>query len=66
MAVGGRQYSALRPAVPDRRLPAVAAAALNQMKGLAMQLPENAVLLRIYLGENDRFEHRPALRGDSA
>jgi PII-like signaling protein len=24
-----------------------------------MQVPENAVLLRIYLGENDRFEHQP-------
>lgn len=24
-----------------------------------MQLPEDAVLLRIFLGENDRFEHRP-------
>lgn len=24
-----------------------------------MQIPEDAVLLRIFLGENDRFEHRP-------
>ena len=24
-----------------------------------MQLPEDAVLLRIYLGESDRWEHRP-------
>ena len=24
-----------------------------------MQLPHDAVLLRIYLGENDRWEHRP-------
>lgn len=24
-----------------------------------MQLPDDAVLLRIFLGENDRFEHRP-------
>lgn len=24
-----------------------------------MQLPEDAVLLRIFLGENDRYEHRP-------
>jgi hypothetical protein len=24
-----------------------------------MQIPEDAVLLRIYLGESDRFEHRP-------
>ena len=24
-----------------------------------MKLPEDATLLRIYIGENDRFEHRP-------
>ena len=24
-----------------------------------MQIPTDAVLLRIFLGENDRFEHRP-------
>jgi PII-like signaling protein len=24
-----------------------------------MQLPRNAVLLRVFLGEDDRFEHRP-------
>jgi PII-like signaling protein len=24
-----------------------------------MQLPDDAILLRIFLGENDRFEHRP-------
>lgn len=24
-----------------------------------MNLPDDAVLLRIFLGENDRFEHRP-------
>ena len=24
-----------------------------------MQLPKDAVLLRIFIGENDRFEHRP-------
>src|SRR3954467_10611780 len=24
-----------------------------------MQIPQDAVLLRIYLGESDRFEHRP-------
>jgi hypothetical protein len=24
-----------------------------------MQIPKDAVLLRIYLGESDRFEHRP-------
>lgn len=24
-----------------------------------MQVPDNAVLLRIYLGENDRLEHQP-------
>ena len=24
-----------------------------------MQVPKDAVLLRVYLGENDRFEHQP-------
>lgn len=27
--------------------------------GLNMQLPHNAVLLRIFFGENDQFEHKP-------
>ena len=28
-------------------------------QGLNMQIPTDAVLLRIFLGESDRFEHRP-------
>ncbi len=27
--------------------------------GLTMQIPRDAVLLRIYFGEDDKFEHRP-------
>jgi PII-like signaling protein len=27
--------------------------------GVAMQLPSESVLLRIFIGENDKFEHKP-------
>jgi uncharacterized protein len=27
--------------------------------GLTMQIPRNAVLLRIFIGEDDRFQHQP-------
>src|SRR5215203_314611 len=28
-------------------------------KGSKMQIPKNAILLRIFMGENDRFGHQP-------
>jgi PII-like signaling protein len=32
---------------------------LNAMNGCDMQVPRDAVLLRIFFGEDDRFKHRP-------
>ena len=33
--------------------------ALNSTKGLDMQIPHEAILLRIFIGESDRWEHQP-------
>src|SRR3954462_8082714 len=56
------QYPFLGRSLPFRRLGRLCARNIHQLsqtKLTTMQTPQEALLLRIFIGENDRWEHKP-------
>src|SRR5690349_4326756 len=66
MASSGRQLRAVAGAVPGGRLAGSYPGASNQLDErtlISMHLPHEATLLRIFIGESDRWEHKPLYEG---
>src|SRR5438067_3013105 len=58
LAAGGRQRDPLRRPLPRRGLARPALRRRHQPIK-RMEIPHEATLLRIFIGESDRYEHRP-------
>ena len=60
MAQCGREHRAVRRPLPARSVARPPAGSFHQHLTLtAMQIPIEATLLRIFIGESDRWEHKP-------
>src|SRR3954470_14325558 len=59
MAARGRECCRVSAALSAGRLAGAHPRASDQRPPITMKLPENGKLLRIFIGESDRWEHQP-------
>lgn len=59
MVARRRQRGGFGAALPDGGLAGAHPGAVNQRPSIVMKIPENGKLLRVFIGESDRWKHQP-------